>query len=854
MPDGTDYSPREAPLGEQGEAGSLVAFPRTHSSKCLPDNNLPLELTSFIGREKEVAKIERLLGGGARLVTLCGPGGCGKTRLALAVARDLLEGFEDGAWWVELAPLSDPKLVPGAVALALGVREVPDRSLTEVLVEHLKGRKTLLVLDNCEHLVEGCAVLANALLRACPELEILATSREPLRIAGESTWLVPSLSLPDPQRLPPTGELARYEAVRLFVERAGAVDAGFALTERNASAVAQLCHELDGIPLAIELAAARARVLTVEQISEKLKDPLELLTTGSRAAPPRHQTLRATLEWSYELLSEQERELLERLSVFARGWALEAAEAVGAGEPVEAGRVLDLLSVLVDKSLVVAEASPVDARALRYRMLEPVRQYALERLSESGEEEGVRRAHAKYFLALAEEAEPRLTTGEQLQWLNGLENEHSNLRAALSWSLERGQVEVGLRLCGALWRFWYLRGHLSEGRRWLERALVLDEGAEHLRAGVLSGAGHLAFAQGDHDRAQTLCKESLALSRRSGYERGAAESLNGVAFTVRRKGDYARGRALHEEALELYRGLGDEWGIARSVLHVGTAAAFQGDHAAALRWLAEALRMFREIGDRECIAEAVGVAGMVDLARGEWAAARSRFEEAQAVMSALEDRRGVAKMIAPQGDAALGQRDQATASALYQEALTILKDLDDKWWSAWCLEGMAGVAAAQMQPERAVRLFGAVARLRDAIRAPRPPAFLALRERNLATARDRLGEEVFEEAWAEGQAMSAEQAIEYALSAEEEEEPASSAPATKTTSKPPVSSSYPAGLSAREAEVLKLVAEGLTNAKIAERLFISPRTVERHLNSVYAKLKVGSRAAATRFAIEHGLA
>ena len=338
MPDETDYSPRDALLGDpsKGEkTGSLVAFPRARER---PSDNLPLELTSFIGREREVAEVERLLGG-TRLVTLCGPGGCGKTRLALAVAQDLVEGFEDGVWWVELASLSGSTLVPGAVASALSVREAPDRSLIDALVEHLKGRKALLVLDNCEHLVEGCAMLADTLLRACPDLGILATSREPLRIAGESTWVVPSLSLPDPGRLPPAGELARYEAVHLFLERAGAVNTGFALTERNASTVARLCQKLDGIPLAIELAAARARVLTVEQISEKLKDPLGLLTTGSRAAAARHQTLRATLQWSYELLSEAERALFRRLSVFAGGWALEAAEAVGTGEQVQYGRV-----------------------------------------------------------------------------------------------------------------------------------------------------------------------------------------------------------------------------------------------------------------------------------------------------------------------------------------------------------------------------------------------------------------------------------------------------------------------------------------------------------------------------------
>jgi non-specific serine/threonine protein kinase len=389
--------------------------------------------------------------GDARLVTLGGPGGCGKTRLALAVAQEMVESFEGGVWWVELASLSDPKLVPGALASALGVREVADRSPTEVLVEHLETRKTLLVLDNCEHLVEGCAALADALLRACPELEILATSREPLRIGGEAVGMVPSLSFPDPLRLPPAAELANYEAVRLFVERAKAVDVGFALTERNASAVARLCRKLDGIPLAIELAAARVRALTVEQISQRLEDPLGLLTTGSRTAAPRHQTLRAALQWSYELLSEQERELLGRLSVFSGGWDLEAAEAVGAGGPVESRLVLDLLSALVDKSLVVAEEGGEEGASsyLRYRMLEPVRQYAREKLEESAEAPEVLRRHAEYYLALAERAEPELLGPDQGRWFGRLRSEVWNLQGVLSWSLSPAKRrKSAYRSCG----------------------------------------------------------------------------------------------------------------------------------------------------------------------------------------------------------------------------------------------------------------------------------------------------------------------------------------------------------------------------------------------------------------------
>jgi predicted ATPase len=378
--DQANHPPREDPLRQRGETGSPVAFTRTRPPK-RPIENLPPELTGFVGRERELAEVERLLSE-RRLLTLCGPGGAGKTRLALAAAQDAGEGFEGGAWWVELAPVDDPELVPAAVAQAAGVPEVLDLSPTEALVEHLAPRGTLLILDNCEHLIEACADLSDELLRACPDLRILATSREPLRVAGETNFMVPSLSAPDPGRMPSTEDLAGYEAVQLFVERAREVESGFAMTGGNAAAVARLCNKLDGIPLAIELAAARTKVLTVEQILKKLEDPLALLTTGNRTAAARHKTLRATLQWSYDLLSEAEQASLRRLSAFAGGFALEAAEEVCSGRGIEEYEVLDLLGRLVDKSLVVAGAE--GEGAFRYGMLEPVKQYALERLEEGG--------------------------------------------------------------------------------------------------------------------------------------------------------------------------------------------------------------------------------------------------------------------------------------------------------------------------------------------------------------------------------------------------------------------------------------------------------------------------------------
>jgi ATP/maltotriose-dependent transcriptional regulator MalT len=576
------------------------------------------------------------------------------------------------------------------------------------------------------------------------------------------------------------------------------------------------------------------KLLPPQALLTRLQQGSGLLKGGGLDLPARQRTLRSTLQWSHDLLDEQEQRMLRRLSVFAGGCTLHAAEAVSGATGDLPAEVLELVASLVDKNLLrQVEWTGGEPRLF---MLETIREYALERLAESGEEETVREAHANYYLALAEEAEPMLTMAEQGEWLEKLEAEHGNLRAALSWSLERG--ETGLRLAGALWRFWYLRGHLSEGRRWLEEMLAVSGGEMSLRAKVLGGAGHLAWSQGDHDRAEALRRESLALSRGLGDERNVAASLNGLAFVIRRRGEYAAARAMHEEALATYRKLGDKWGIARSIELSGRAAAFQGDHAVALPRLEEALGMWREIGDREGIAESVGVMGMVAFSRGDYAAACSRLEEGRRVMMDLADRHGAAKMVTVLGDVSLGRGDHEQARTLYHQALTTLKDLEDKWWAAWCLEGMAGLAAGQDQPERAAQLFGAAEALREAIGTPRPPAFLAHYERNLVAARVKLDETSFEMAWAKGRAMILDEAIEYALV----DQPVAPSPAGAA-----------GGLSPREIEVLRLVAEGLTDGQVAQRLYVSPRTVSNHLHSIYKKLGVPSRAAAARKAVEQDL-
>jgi len=529
------------PLSDSAPAAALPPEEEAPTSRAgaARRHNLPLERTSFIGRETETLEVKRLLAM-TRLLTLTGAGGCGKTRLALEVAGDLVGAYPEGVWLVDLAPLTEAELVPQAAAQALGVSEQPGRPLLETLGDALRSRKMVLVVDNCEHLVEAVVGLVEALLDSCPGLRVIATSREPLNAAGEVNWVVPSLTVPDSRQegAYTPQELEAYESVRLFEERARRRDPSFELSIRNGQAVAQVCRRLEGIPLAIELAAGRMEVLSAEQLAARLEDFLKLLT-GGRTADPRHRTLRATLEWSQELLGEAERALFRRLSVFAGGWTLEAAEEVCSGDGVEQDDVLELLSGLVDKSLVVVEAG--EERVPRFRMLEPVRQYSQERLQESGTAERVREHHAQYYLALAQEAEPELEGADETRWLDRLEAEHDNLRAALSWALEGGEAELGLRLAGALRVFWVGRSHYSEGRRWCEEGLKRGDSAPRsVRANALVGVGFFMSSLGDLELAIERLEDGLALYRQVEDRRGAATCLRLLGSTMFELGDWER--------------------------------------------------------------------------------------------------------------------------------------------------------------------------------------------------------------------------------------------------------------------------------------------------------------------------
>ena len=786
-------SPRRLRAVEPAEATNALRAPQR------PAHNLPLELSSFVGREKELAEVKRLLED-TRLLTLTGSGGCGKTRLALAVASEMVERFEDGVWMVDLAPLADPALVPQAVASTLGVREQPGRILTEILSDYLRSKKVLLILDNCEHLIEACAELSEVLLRACPELRVLATSREALGITGEIAWLVPSLSLPDLRHLPAFESLPQYESARLFLERTAAVKPTFALTEQNAGAVAQICYRLDGIPLAIELAAARTKVLSVEQIAERLDNSFRLLTTGGRMAVPRHRTLHATMDWSHELLPEEEHELFRRLSVFAGGFTLEAAESVCAGEDLQRNEVLELLSHLVDKSLIIVREESGEAR---YHLLETVRQYGWEKLSESGEEGQVRERHAGHYLTLAEEAEPELKGEGQVAWLERFEREHDNLRAGMRWLLERGEPEEATRLGWALWLFWWIHGHFAEGRRSMERALSAEGSVSmpaFARARALYVEGTMACGQGDNRSAETQLEQSVALYRELGDRRGVAYALGSAAVVAITQERYERGIAYSEEATDLFLEVGDRWGAAPMLGCSAVGWLNKGDHRRARSLAERGLALCRETGDKH------------------------------GTSIALLTLAGVAQ----------AERDYERARDLFEEGLSVSAELGNEADIVHCLEGLAATAGAEGRIVRAALLWGAAEALLEKIEATYNYVPDRSLHRSQIAARSQIDGAAWEAAWAKGRKMSPEQAIVYALDHS----------ATPETASPKI---YPAGLSAREVEVLRLVATGLSNAEVAEKLFLSSRTVDWHLSSIYRRLGLHSRTEAARFASDHGL-
>ncbi|CAN5297957.1 LuxR family transcriptional regulator [soil metagenome] len=735
-------------------------FPPLRTLESRP-NNLPLQPTPLVGREREVGEVaDRVQSDGVRLLTLTGPGGTGKTRLALQAAADLLEEFEDGAFFVALATITDPELVPSTIAGPLGVKESAEQPLTEVLKGYLREKDLLLILDNFEQVLEGASVVGE-LVAACPKLKVLATSRIPLRLYGEQEYAVPPLALPDPRVLPPVEVLTQYEAVRLFVERARAVKAEFSVTNENAPAIAEICARLDGLPLAIELAGARVRILPPQKMLERLSNRLKLLKGGARDLPTRQQTLRGAIDWSHDLLEGDEKTLFGRLSVFSGGRTLEAIEEIC--DPEGDLDALEGVESLVEKSLLRQEEGPEEEP--RFVMLETVHEYAREKLEESGEAEGIKCAHAEYFLALAEEAEPGLKGPDQLEWLERLEVEHDNMRAALSWALESEEEELALRLAGALWWFWFVRGHYGEGRRWLERALGGEGGAPvSVRAKALVGAGGLAAEQGEIEKATATLEEGVRLFRASEEAEGLVDALNSLCGAMIYGGKLDAAKALTEESLMLCRDCGSRWGVAEALNNVGLVSHLQdNDWDRTESLYKESLEVRRELHDKRGIMMSLNNLGIVARKKGDLHRAVAHLEEALSLGRNLADKSFIANTSVELGYVELGRGDWERAAVYLREGMSVWAELGDEFGTFEGLWGLAQVAEASEEVRRAGRLFGAADRLRETsevhVMEIEHPEF----GEHLEAARSRFEAAGWTQAYEEGRAMTTDEAVSYAL-------------------------------------------------------------------------------------------
>lgn len=864
---------------------------RIRTAQREPRRPLPTPLTELVGRERELAAIAALLRD-TRLVTLTGAGGIGKTRLAQRVAGEVAPRLGDGTCWVDLAALTEPRLVPSAVARSLGVRQGQVRPLRDALSDFLRRRHLLLVMDNCEHLLDDCAVLIEALLQSAPDLRVLATSREVLGLPGETTWVVPPLSLPDVgsgtsgrdghSRVGAVESVFQSEAGQLFLQRARAVRSSFELTDQNAGAIAAICHRLDGIPLALELAAARLNVLSAEQILARLGDRLGLLTSGARSSLPRHRTLAALLDWSHDLLSQDEQVLFRRLAVFVGGWTCEAAGAVCGESTPDEGHgpsaalndparmpplsLLDVLAGLVDKSLIlVEEQGPPMDRAVRYRMLETIREYASERLAASGETDAVEARHAAYFIDLAERAEPKLRRPERETWLSRLDHDRENLRVAERRAAARGDSESVLRLGAFLWRFWE-QADAAEAREHVEAILALAASAPPSQARVkaLLGAGVLARRLGDYPAARALAEEGLAAARLLDYEWRVGIALYDLGRLAYFEGRYAEARRLLDDSLAIYQEHGYKPRIAATLNRLGYLAFSEGDLARARALLDRSLAVARLTPDAILVGATLFNLGLTAHFGGDLDAAQRRYQESRAIFMEIEDRPELAMVLNLLGHAATMQGRFDAARSLYCESLLIAREIGNRRRQALVVWAVATLAAAQREPERAVRLESVARTTLEAMGAVVPRPMQVLWDEQLAPARRALGARGLAAADAAGRATTLESVVEGLLprlSARTDE------PRIDETSRiimdhvPDQRRCQASGrawsangsvLTVREREVTGLIARGLSNQQIARHLVISERTVANHIHSILGKLGFRGRAQVVAWAVEGG--
>jgi non-specific serine/threonine protein kinase len=810
--------------------------------------HLPPFLGDFVERSDETAEIKALLAT-ARLFTLTGTGGSGKTRLAAQLAARLHDQLAHGVRWIDLGALADPALVAVRVAEVCGVAEQVTLPALEALIAALRPQQMLLVLDNCEHLLPACAALAATLLAACHDLRILATSREPLAIPGEVIWLVAPLAVPAPHSDESVEALETYAGVQLFVARATAALPEFRLTPQNAATVAKICRQVAGLPLALELAAAQLRSLSLDDLAARLDDSLRLLTRGSRTAPPRQQTLRAALDWSYDLLTEPERLVFCRLAVFAGSFAAPAAEAIGANPGVPEVDVLDILARLVEQSLVTVQDRVGETR---YRLLEPLRQYAQGRLVESEQLQQTQQRHRDWYANLARSAARELLGPNQGAWLDRLAREHDNIRTALGWSLTQHDAAGAGAMIAGIWPFWLQRGHLREGRHWLGQTLAALPEPTPLRALLLWIAG--IIARPDARQAQQVLAESLALYQQLGNQAEAVRPLVSLAGVTLALGDHKQAISYFEQSLPVVRAADDTLVLVRVLLGLALGMIAVGDTERALALCHEALALAQQVGDQRAIGAALANLGLVWEARGDDQQASELWSESLALRRRIGDQGGVAHVLTLQGALALREQAHRQAVELFCESLLLRQRMGEYDGIPPILEGLAALAIPIGALDVAAQLAGAAAAIRTTTGVQHEQI---AHQQTLATLRNRLAESTFAQAWAEGQRLALEQCVQLAhtlrssINARGLDESATDQPPRANPAQSAAAAT--SNLTAREIEVLGLLTQGLTYAQIGEQLMISSRTVDAHLRAIFSKLGVRSRTAATRIAIEQRL-